>query len=62
MVLTHEDRRKGGKAVARKNGSVYMSNIGKRGRKKQLEALKLKALDESIKSKQEAWGTHNLSV
>ena len=40
MPLTQADRVKGGKTVAQLKGREYMSKIGKRGRKKQLKALR----------------------
>lgn len=41
MGLTLADKKRGGKAVAQKYGSEYMRRIGKKGRKKQLEAKKI---------------------
>lgn len=41
MGLTPKDRQAGGQAVHKKYGSDYMKMLGKKGRKKQLEALKI---------------------
>lgn len=40
MGLTKADKSKGGSQVARKYGSIYMSKLGKKGRKKQLAKKK----------------------
>lgn len=47
MSFKPEDRIKGGQAVAKKLGSAYMRKIGKRGRAKQLKALKESAPKQS---------------
>lgn len=42
MGLQQKDRVAGGKAVHKKYGSEYMRKLGKKGRKKQLQAKKEK--------------------
>lgn len=48
MGLTHEDRIKGGKQVAKKYGAEYMRKIGKKGKKKQMQSLKKNGNHKSL--------------